>query len=454
MSQLVSSAVERVLTTKPILMSHPGASALSDYYASASNASSHLVEAVNRNGAVRVATNNLQLGATSSFSLSTSLLFSNPVLNVELTLPANHYVNDGWAFLAVNNVEISFANSLAQNLIQSGSSMRDVLLYCTPDPQKRALLLQQAGSQSTVAGTIRASIPLGSIVNRGLLSNSYPLDGSTLQGFMQFSVTWNDARRFMMVNSTNPAAAFPTAFTKCELVFSTAAINDAGFAIKNALMSNPLSTYVIPSHYFAPYTYHQNITLNSGNLVEFVTTACPKGILNGILLSIQPTSEIAGAANGRTLLYPNGVPLNSLRVQYNGVDIYRADTPKEIQAYNRFHHNGDDLSFRYKAIRSDRNVANRDLFTGNIYYIPFNYDSSLVRSSHHFENMPSYDGATLSFSFIPDPTGRTVVEEATLLEDQTQLTTGGGAAEDYTIEVVFDLNTLVEINESGTDLQR
>lgn len=451
--QMISNAVSRVLASKPMMMSHPSSAALTDFYPSVSSATSHLVEAVNRCGSVRLNSNNKTLNSTSNFSISSSLLLYNPTLNLSFTLPANHIVFDGWGLQAIDSFEISFANSLAQNMIISGSALRDLLLYSQCDPEKRQITMRQCGRASTANVVQYASIPLVSLINRAQISNTFPLDFSTFNGFMQFNITWKTPQAFIMVNSTNPGTAFPTQWTTCELVFCSSAITDGGFSIKNSLMMNPLASYNIPETWISNYKYDRSITVGASNTTELTVTSCPKGQCHGFLMSVFPKSEITATANGQTLTYPSGVLLSYLRVQYNGVDLFRANSYQEISAYNRYKHDGDDLSFGY-TFYTARNAANVDLMNGQIYFVPFNYHSSLVRSHNHSETLPSYDGASIQIEFSVDTGNREYVDAASPFTTATLATAGAGGAEDYSIEIVWLLSSLVEVTQSGVDIQR
>lgn len=451
--QAIASAVERTLANKPMLMSMPNSSALTDLYPSVSNSTSHLVECVNRSGSIRISPNSKLLGATSNFSVSSSLLLYNPTLNISITQPANHIMFDGWGLQAIETLELSFANSLAQNMIISGTALRDLLLYCQSDPEKRNLVFKQCGNSAAGAGVAYASIPLACLINRAQISNTFPLDFSTMNGFLQINITWNNAQKFMMVNSTNPAAAFPTQLTTCELTFCSSAITDAGFGVKNALLSDPMYSYNIPNTWVSPYVYHRDIQANAGAKTELSVTSCPKGQCHGFLLSLVPTTEFQAAANGQTLTYPSSVNLNTLRVQYNGIDLFRADNYQELNAYYRYKHNGDDLSFRY-SFYAARVVANHQEMLSKVYFVPFNYNSGLCRSQLHHETLPSYDGATIQIEFTVDTINRIRFDGATPYTPLALATAGAAAAEDYRIEITWLLSSLVEITQSGIDIQR
>lgn len=448
---LTSVAVERTLMSKPMLLAHPSSSALSDLYANTSNASSHLVETINRNGALRVTGSSLRLGSTTNFSISSSLLVYAPTLNLELLVPAAHIVDSGWGLQAINSIEVSIANSLLQNWTLSGTALRDIILYNQFDPEKRSKVLIQCG-EPTVDAIATASIPLASLLNRTNISNTFPVDFSTMNGFLQVNITFNSAEKFMVVSSANPATAFPTSFNKCELTFCSTAIADAGFAIKNALAQDPMAVYGIPSQWFSNYKYNKSVVIDNETAIELITTSTPKGLLQGALISVQPTAELQGASNGRTELFPSPLEFSDLRVSYNGIDIFRADSKKELNAYLMYRHDGDDLSYEYRHYRA-RNVAQICKYHAKVYFIPFNYHSGMCRT-HHLENLPSYDGASLQWQFTIDPSSRVYNTEAAILTDVVQDVVNTDAAQDVTIEITWVLSALLEINQSGVDLQR
>lgn len=449
----IGGAVSRVLSSKPIHLAHPSSAGLSDLYADVSNSSSHLVETVNRNGTIRIAGNNLQLQATTNYIVSSPLLIYNPCLHLSITVPATAVLNDGWGLLAIDTFDLSIPNSLAQNMTLSGSAMLDYLLFCQPDPEKRSIVLRQCGKASVGAGTYTCSIPLAFLINRTTVSNSFPLDMSTMSGFLQINVGWKSARQFMCDNSANGGIVFPTAWNNAVLTFSNSSIMDAGFAIKNALV-DPMTTYNIPEVWVQQYKYNLSIQANSGTTYNQQVTSAPPGMVHGFLMNVKDTNEINGSANGQTALFPSGVNLSSLRVEYSGQDLFRADSPSELESHLRYHFDGDDLSYEAQFYRA-RVVAQRDKLVGRVYFVPFNYNSSKVRNHSHLENLPPYSGATIDISFTVDPThNRTYYPIGAPFTETSLPTAGAGGPTNYTIEITWICSALMEINQSSVDIQR
>ncbi len=448
---MISEAVQRTLTSKPILMSHPSSLGLTDLYSSVSNSTSHLVETQNKSGATRISANSKALGATSNFSISSSLLNYGFTLNMSVTIPANHILNQGWGLAAIDYIELSFPNSLAQNMLISGTALRDYLLYCQPDNESRSNVLQQCGQAVAGAGTYKCSVPLASLLTRSTVGNSFPIDMAALNSFLQINITFKPAQGFIMVDSTDPAFNPPVQFNTLELVTSSCAILDGGYSVRNALLMDPTSTYNIPTTWVAPYRYVANIDPTGVNLTELSITSCPKGFLNGCLFSVFPTVENTGAANAQTALFPSCVNLSSLQIQYNGQDIYRADSSFEIDSYSRLKHNGDNLGFQYPFYRV-RNTANPSRMDARVYFIPFNYNSGLVRDHIHCENLPSYDGATLQFKFSVDEAFNRTYNTAANPYFPAALALGGALP--FTIEITWLLSALLEVNSSSVDIMR
>ena len=452
MTDYIGQAVERVLSSKPIHLAHPSSAGLTNLYADVTNSSSHLVETVNRNGAIRVASNNLSLSATSNFSVSSSMLVYNPMLIMAVTLPATGVMNDGWGLLAIDTIELSIPSSLAQNMVISGSAMREFLLYSQPDPEKRTDVLRQCGEHSAGAGINRACIPLAFLINRSYISNTFPIDMSTFRGFLQINVTFKSAQAFMTDNSANGGISFPTTFQNLELVFSNSSIADAGFSVRNSL-SQPDVSYNIPQTWLSQYKYHITATPNAGAESTLTVTSAPKGMLQGFLFSVQPTAEIAGGATGTVDLFSSGVSLRTLRVEYNGQDIYRAESLSEIDGYSRYRHDGDNLSYSYSFYLA-RATNTINLMRSRVYFVPFNYHSSMVRSGHLLENLPSYDGATIQIHFTINSQGRIYTAKADPFSEAVLAVANAGTAQDFTCEVTWLVSALMEINQSSVDLQR
>jgi hypothetical protein len=113
----VDMAVGNVLSSSRLLMAHPGAAKFNQMYASADKSTTNLAEVVNSRGRLRQTANSSNLGARSDFYISSSSVVSDFLLNFSVAVPANGITPYGWGFQAISSIEITYSNSLIQNII-------------------------------------------------------------------------------------------------------------------------------------------------------------------------------------------------------------------------------------------------------------------------------------------------------------------------------------------------
>lgn len=498
MAEYVDSAVQTVLSSSRLKLAHPGNAKLTQVYPTPSETTSVLAQAINHRGQFRVSPNNLGFNSRSDFILSSSALISEMAINGVITI-----VNDvgpltwkpnciGYAFDLIESIEITYSNSLMQNMFIRGETLKDYSLLCCCSHRERVDMLKSAGEcvahnggAPPVANVYRFTVPI-SFLNHtpGSLRNSWPVDGSVLAGPIQIAVNWRPFR-FGFVRTQLAVSPVPVSFTSLELVAKTTQLQDASFSVKKAMMLDPQLVYSLPARYITSVDYSRAIGPgpdNAGADTTINLASAPSGMLEGIIISIRPTGGVDGEDNwlgGNVLGNINNkggsVTLDRIVLEFGGQNLFRCESHEEYQHYMRSTF-GDDME--WPNVQYTQNLAWDDEGLGtnvlfhNVYFIPLVNDGASVFRGHTNENLVSYGGSQLqltirpSFKLLADalaPRGQRALmgpggdaadklgARAVSLTGATQSVCQEGAV--YQIWIGFLISGLVEISQGTVDLQ-
>lgn len=467
MEEQIESGVAEVVSQKRILLRHPGGRRLTDsFYPNEAKVGTNLAEATNSRGRYRVTGNSLSFasGSTTNFTISTSSIINNWELHATITLPANRAMNHGWLAQALQQIEVTFSNSLMQSVQISGLALREYLLYTCESVDQRKQLLDQMGRATPAAGgTFHASMPIGNLLISALgQASTFGLDQSTLSGPIQVTCRWAGPGAISTNIGAN-AAAIVSTWDKLELTCDTTEIISSMFSVRNALQYNPGSSYNIPAKYLNSVRLPV-AAINPAAGVEQVINinSCPAGMLEAIILTIKPNSEYLTAASNaaaNSTYFPIGgsVNLSTLRLTYAGQDLFRSDSPEEIRANYRSCFGGDVLNYvqRSHDYTTPAGPMNPDIneYDGQIIVLPMMLDGKRVARQHLTENLSSYSGASLELRFTIDPAfQRTTYLAAAPFAGVGQNVVGSGGATNFTVEACFVMSALLEISNGVVDL--
>lgn len=445
----MDNALQNILVSKDVISKHPGYTDVSSWYPSASETRTHLSEAVNSSGRLRVTSNSLSFGASSNFTISTSSLLYGLTLNATLTTPANSVIAyDGWLFDCIQTVEFTLSNSVIQNQTLSGIAMRDYLLSTCKDQDERNSLLKTGGQPVGTATQASASIPLAWLLQAGDgICSHFPIDMATLNGSMQVQITFYPSS--YILSRTGAAPETINTFDSLVLTTSTTDIVNPALSVRSVMLQNPGMTYPIPCKYLNSVRYTQSCTLGQSTTLNL--NSAPSGMLEAICLVVKPSVERTANADG-TVNYPGGVELSALALQFGGTDLFRANSLSEIESYYRTKFCGDDMSYQYRFQSGNTvNAANADIIAGHAYLIPLSYEAQAVMSYKKQENLPSYGGSNLQLSFTP--TARVLFDSSAGPYFPTGVNPRGGAgAQTYIIEVLYVVSGILDISQGAVDL--
>jgi hypothetical protein len=464
MASHIDRAVASVLTRSKLKLAHPGASQLHEFYATPSSCSSHLAESIQSYNRLRVVANNLLLASQTNFVISTSSIVTSLWLHVSITGAAGFKLpTDGWLFQAINSIEVTFSNSLLQNMIIYGPALRDYLLATCKNRTDRERLLKLAG-QGSYNVVARASMPIGHILaSAAFQSGNYGIDFSVLNGPVNLQINWNPAYKFVV--KANGGFAAPAAWTSCEITGMTSDLVDSSFAVKTAMAQNPALIYSTPGKYINSFTYNL-AGVNVGAQQTINLQSAPAGMLCAILLNIRPagaaadgggpprvqSSDWTGIAAGTALVHGESVNLSTLTLSYGGQNLLDLRTEQEIVAMLTSAFDGDDMSYDIISCRQadTDNLVGEQVYHTRILVIPFGYDMRKILSYKLTENLPGYAGASMQLSFtVAQGTYSTNATPYTVAADPQVIQAGLA----YNVQVTYILDSLVEVSQGTVDLQ-
>lgn len=451
-----------VALTNPVLARHPGAVQKAEFYASASRTDVQAALALNTNGRLRITSNNLNLNATSNFTINDSSLVYGAQLHASITPGANNAVQcEGWLFQAIQSVQVTFVGSSLPAMTIPGRIIREYILACCPSVDTRNNLIRTAGKLSGAATVSKASIPIGWALASGLgICKDFPIDMGFFKGPLQFAITFNSSNTFITGTGTGAAAPSNTAlvntFNELYLTCSTTDVKTLDLKLSNMYLRDQSLPYYIPGEYLSYANYVESCTI--GALHTLNLNSAPDGMLEAIILLIKPLVELsASVGSAGTYVYPGSVGLSYLACNYGGEVLFEAHSDFEIKQYYRTHFAGDtkEYQFRYNgpniaasgALSDPTYLVSRDpiyqaIMNSSCYMIPLCYDGAKSLSGNMTENLRSYGAKTLTIQFTPELRSR-VSATSGFADISLADTVGGGAgAQNYSIDVLYIVSSV------------
>ncbi len=464
----IDSAISNVLSSKRLLLVHPSANKFNQMYASPSESTSNLAEVVNSRGRLRFSGNSKSLPGRTDYYISSSSLVSDFILNVVVRTTAAHQLNRGWLFQMIERIEITYANSLIQNLVVSGDIVREyLLLSCCNQVAREAMLLNAGDSVFGEAGDQSASIPIHLLNQNGNgVCSAHPLDFSTMNGPLTISVVWNSSAAWAF--TSNDVAFVPiTDLISSQVTAQTSDLQDGAFSVKRAMTLNPGLVYSVPTKYVNTIVYKRSITAGSSETINL--NSAPSGILSHIILNIHPSVWEVGT--NTTQAWGSCADLSALKLVYGGQVLYQADSYQEISSIDSLVY-GDNLIYdepfanrgmvgAFTVGGGDTGIVKRRL-RSKIYQIPLSHNAREVIRGHLTENLPSYSGATLQLEFTvaknKNQYGSVLgAGPALLMHENNRVAYSQektpGSAEEYSCHIGYVIESLLEISQGTVDLQ-
>ncbi len=475
MAEYVDSAVQTVLSSSRLKLAHPGNAKLTQVYPTPSETTSVLAQAVNNRGQFRVSSNTKNFGARSDFILSTSALFSEMAITgvfkwtnaVGLESKLNAV---GYGFDLIESIEITYSNSLMQNMFIQGQIFKEwSLLTCCSARERQDMLLSAGGQRSinlTGENTAKFTIPLNYLNHKASsLRNSWPTDGSVLAGPVQIAINWRESKFAFVKTVAVAPAPLPTEFDSLVLTCKTTQLQDASFSVKKAMMLDPQLVYSLPSTYITSVNYSRDLVQGAETVINL--SSAPAGMLEGLIVSIRPALSSAtptpvpqtswtDPGDAQLVNYRGGsTTLDDIKLTFGGQNIYRCDSYEEMMHFNRCTF-GDNL--QWGGIYFDQGAAyaqsgsDTHVYKHPLVFIPLMNDGYSVLRQHTNENLPSYGGSQLQLTIRPSGRQRIGGNNARSI-DGVESDVVIEATAKYEIVVGFVISGLLEISQGTVDLQ-
>lgn len=458
----IDDAVANVLSSKKLLLSHPNGAKFNQLYATSDKGTSNLAESVNSSGRNRVSANSTSVGGRTDFQVSSSSVVYDLILQFEIaTVPTAGKLHGGWGFDAINSIEITYSNSLIQNLVVTGQCLKEYMLLSCKSKDQRDEMIRNAGLCADAAATNqKASIPIPLLnQNASGIYGNYGLDFSVMNGPLTISVIWNQQGRFVAQKASGtPVTGTLAEFSNVSLTMRTSDLQDGAFSVKRALNMNPELVYSVPARYVncIPYTVKGAAFASGISVLEPQNlNSVPAGQLEYIILSLIDQDLLANTAGSISSNFPPCQPdFESMKLTYGGQTLYEARTYQEI--CNR------DLMMFGDSLLYDQPYSVTAAATpaqvkkSKVYCIPMTYEARKVISDHCVENLPSYSGATLVFEGSVRKAigvaGNNSFIETTLAESGVN-TYPKDAGSTYRLNIAYVLTSLLEVSNGTVDLQ-
>lgn len=443
--------ISDVLASQAFLSKHPGSSQLgSDIYSSAANSTSEIIQRQRYSGQYVSNANQLGFGAQSSFFLTPGSVMNGLMLSCSVIVPQFTRAPDFWFLHAIDSVELIISGSSSvQSLKINGRSHIDMVM-ATLNSKKLSLLRQTNGHidhQAVGALTVNASLPLHLFFSSAEIKSLFPLDTSTLQSQIIVNIRWKQNYNIFTGDSAN-AVTLPSTFNTLYMRVADQVSISNNFAISNQLRSDPSLIYSIPGTYLQSFSQVVNVSdLTSESMVNL--TSMPSGNLSAILVSMRET-QYEGSPITQALIQPYA-PFGTVRVLYNGIELYRVDSPQEMLLTNAICTDKDNgVNVKWVASVSNTvGVAPVLYETSPVLIIPMANEISQVLRDRRSENTKDYSGSSIQFHFTP-AAGLPYSTDATLVSSNTSFAQSTG---DYRLNFTFINNALYEISQRSVSLE-
>ena len=441
--------VEQLLSTSRLLLNHPGQAQMgSDLYSNVHNSQIEMIRRQAYHGRYKASANSMTLGGSSTFYLQPGTIFNQIYIAGELAVPLHGRMASGWLLKAVDQLNIVVSgNSSIQNLQISGEAhFCAVMATCANSEKRDAIINASPYVSGAAAGSYWGAMPLVLPWSGPELRGIFALDSSTLQSQIAITIRWKPAYMVVAGDTTNDiSAGLPNAFNDLYLRAVQVEMLDQQFALSNELASKPALTYSIPSLYYQSFEIQVDNSIGTEWSVSL--TSMPRGMLQAILVSFIP-NEWKGTSGTQSYLHNYGVDFDSMRMLYNGQELFRYEHREEGDLLQCLKEDGGDGEFHVLNKNTAIAAATTQRVRQKIMIIPFCNEISQVLRERRHEHTKDYSGSSLQLY----GTVATANRAATNYIDEGNAGIVNPSS-DYTLTVTYVLNSLVEINQRSVSLE-
>lgn len=389
-----------VLSNQPVLLSNPGQNLLNNsLYSTPHNTKLDLINQLVTRGRLKISTNSLSFGASSTFQIPPGSFLSDCWLGVQVTTPRYACAPSGWLLNAIARIQYQVSgNSSINNVTLSGASHRDMVLFSCGDTDKRNAVLQCSPyiDGTAAGGTYTAACPLYLPWSSPSQNGLFPIDTSTLQSNLVVTIEWKPFYQIFNGQS-GQAISGPTVFDYCYFKATQVDLQDGyAFKISNSMLADPSLTYAIPTFLTQTYTVNQSVTPGTPGSISL--SSLPQGQLVYILVAAKPLSWYGSSTTNSSLIYPQSVEYSFLRLQHNGQDLIVIDNYYEKQLVDILDSNSSGFKYTYQNSASLSSGTSTD-YSSSLCVLPLIFDTESAVLEKRYQHCPSYGGSVLIFDF-------------------------------------------------------
>ncbi len=436
MASAMEMQLANVLSSKPVLLANPGQNLLNNsLYSTPHNTKLDLINQLVTRGRLKISTNSLSFGSSSTFQIPPGSFLSDCWLGIEVTTPQYACAPSGWLLNAISRIYYQVSgNSSINNVSLSGASHRDMVLFSCGDTDKRNAILKCSPyiDGTSAGGTYSAACPLYLPWSSPSQNGLFPIDTSALQSNLVITIEWKPFYQIFS-GQTGHAIAGPTSMNSCFFKATQVDLLDGyAFKISNAMSMDPMLTYAIPTFLTQTYVVNQSVTPGVPGSISL--SSLPQGQLSYILVSAKPLAWYGSSTTTASLIYPQSVEYTYLRLQHNGQDLIVIDNYYEKQLVDILDSNSSGFQYTYQNSTSLASGTSLD-YNSSLCVLPLIYDTESAVLEKRYQHCPSYGGSVLIFDFNVAVTSLTPASAA-----------------NYVFEFTYVFNAILEIQNKISSL--
>lgn len=321
------SGPDRVLSTKPALMSSPGA-VYSQLYVQEENASVEWLENTG-NWSNTLGLSSKSFGSSSQIMLPNDQFLSHVVLRLQLKpLRPGEMVPQGWGLAALQSTSWIMGASSATSIVLQGDSIAQLLLSQASTAEARLELLELAGQAMDGSVLIdgNAQVPEALIVLplpfSGFSDHIKPVDSTMITNNISINVIFNQAGAFY--GGATAAATPQTEFAVAEVLLHQFKLGDQSASIRSKMIADANVIYNLPVVHAQSFT---SPAFTGSNVAAAPCDVLLQSFANADLLGIvfhviELENKVPAAGKGprNPFLLDD---ISNIEVSFNGTTLFR-----------------------------------------------------------------------------------------------------------------------------------
>lgn len=319
--------VDRILSSKPVLLSNPGTVLDTSLYYNFANTQLVAAEQVQNFGRYSQTLTSNIFGSTANITVPNSSFLSGMYLNLKVDpiLVNDLYLIRGWGLNMIENISFILGSSNVSQLTINGQTHAQMYMSSAETAEKRLKLLRLAGEEVTSIQAadaineayVQLQLPWSKI---NALCKKLPVDTNILSNPIIVQIKFRE--RNAIYGGSNIALA-PTAFADARVLANQIDLANKDLSLKNYMLGNPEMSYNYPFVFNQSYITDVTSTAGVDAAVNLLT------IINADLLGISFTvvniDNLQSNSTGSNALRPfDWERVRDIQLTFNGLIFYDA----------------------------------------------------------------------------------------------------------------------------------